>query len=81
MKSTKPLVAVDCDTLLYASTAACEERSIEVLHEPTGKTKEFKNRTEFKELMKSREKEKKLPLTIRSFTNSLLSLLKTLCRS
>ena len=51
MKSTKPLVAVDCDTLLYASTAACEERSIEVLHEPTGKTKEFKNRTEFKELI------------------------------
>ena len=57
MKSTKPLVAVDCDTLLFASTAACEERSIKVLHEPTGKFKEFKNRTEFKELMSSREKE------------------------
>lgn len=57
MRSTKPLVAVDCDTLLYASTAACEERSIAVLHEPTGKTKEFKNRTEFKEWMKNREKE------------------------
>lgn len=57
MKSTKPLVAVDCDTLLFASTAACEERSIKVMHEPTGKSKEFKNRTEFKELMNSREKE------------------------
>ena len=57
MSKSKPFVAVDSDTLLYSAVAACESRTIEVLHSPTGKSKEFKNRTEFKAVMKSKEKE------------------------
>lgn len=56
MKSTRPFVAVDADTLLYNSAASCEDRFITVLHKPSGKTKDYKNRTEFKESMKQKEK-------------------------
>ena len=55
MKS-KPLVSVDCDTLIFRCASAAEHRTIKVLHKPTGKEKEFQNRTEFKELMKSKDK-------------------------
>jgi len=48
MAKSKTIALVDCDTLLYSSAAACEARSIEVLHKASGRTKEFKNRTEFK---------------------------------
>lgn len=51
------LILVDSDTLLFSSASVAETRSIEVLHEPTGSKKEFTNRTEFKELMKSKGKE------------------------
>lgn len=51
------IVIVDSDTLLYSAAAVSEARTIEVLHEPTGLTKEFKTRTEFKDLMKSKDKE------------------------
>ena len=54
--SSKPFVAVDADTLLYSAVAACESRSIDVLHRPTGIVKSFSNRTEFKSSMKEREK-------------------------
>ena len=54
---TKPLVSVDCDTLIFQSASVCESRTVEVTHIPTGKKKEFSNRTEFKEIMKSKEKE------------------------
>lgn len=57
MNKSKPFVAVDSDTLLYGATAACEDRSILVTHVPTGKTKSFSNRTEFKQTMKSKGKE------------------------
>ena len=50
-------VIVDSDTLLFSAASVSEQRSIEVLHEPTGVVKEFKNKTEFKALMKSRDKE------------------------
>ena len=56
MKSI-PFVAVDSDTLLFNSAASCEDRYITVLHKSSGKTKNFKNRTEFKESMKEKEKE------------------------
>lgn len=55
--STRPVVAVDADTLVFGCAAAAETRSIEVLHQPTGIKKTFSNRTEFKQLMKSKEKE------------------------
>jgi 5'-3' exonuclease len=50
-------VIVDADTLLFSAASVSEQRSIEVLHEPTGVVKEFKNKTEFKSLMKSKNKE------------------------
>lgn len=56
MKPSRPLVSVDCDTLIFKCASAVEDRSINVLHKPTGKEKIFKNRTEFKESMKNREK-------------------------
>lgn len=51
------LVVVDADTLLYSTAAASEQRTVEVLHKPTGICKSFSNRTEFKNLMKERGKE------------------------
>lgn len=56
-KSTKPVVLVDSDTLLFSSCMAVQNNTIEVTHTPTGITKNFKNRTEFKQLMKSKAKE------------------------
>lgn len=56
MKS-KPFVSVDCDTLVFSSAAVCETRYIRVLHTPTQKEKSFSNRTEFKEVMKAKNKE------------------------
>ncbi len=47
MKDT--ILLVDGDVLAYRSAACIEKRSILVAHEPTGKTKEFDTRTEFKE--------------------------------
>lgn len=55
MKS-KPFVSIDCDTLVFSAAASAETKSIEVTHKPTGVVKIFKNRTEFKDLMKSKGK-------------------------
>ena len=44
----KPTVCIwDYDYLLYAACFAGEKRTIEVVHSPTGRVKEFKTRTEF----------------------------------
>jgi len=51
------LVIVDADTLVFSAAAVSETRSIEVLHNPTGITKSFSTRTEFKKLMKEKNKE------------------------
>jgi len=53
---TKTIVIADLDTPCYAAAAVCDNRSVLVKHEPTGKTKVFKNRTEFKNLLKSKGK-------------------------
>ena len=54
----KPTIVIwDSDTLAYRAAAATEERSVEVLHVPSGKTKVFKNRTEFKNILKEKQKE------------------------
>ena len=46
---------IDCDTLVYSSAAVCEARSILVTHLPSSKTKEFKNKTEFKTFLKGKD--------------------------
>lgn len=53
---SKTTAIVDLDTPCYAAAAVCDNRSVLVKHEPTGKTKVFKNRTEFKDLLKSKGK-------------------------
>lgn len=59
---SKTIALFDLDTPIYKAAAACEERTIEVTHTPTGATKIFKNRTEFKDLMKSKDKLKDIHL-------------------
>ena len=59
---SKTIVLFDLDTPIYKAAVACEQRTIEVTHTPTGATKIFKNRTEFKELMKSKDKLKDIHL-------------------
>lgn len=61
---SKTIVIFDGDTLAYRASAAIETRSIEVKHEPTGKRKIFKNRTEFKDYMAGVEKEITLEYSI-----------------
>lgn len=53
----KVIVLFDGDVLAYRAAAAIEERSIKVTHVPSGKTKPFKTRTEFKKMMKEKGKE------------------------
>ena len=45
---------IDADSVAYRSAAASEERLIKVTHIPTGKVKEFKNRTELKTRLKEK---------------------------
>ena len=56
MTNNYDLVVVDTDTPLFSAAAVSEQRAILVTHEPTGIQKRFKTRTEFKELMKSKNK-------------------------
>lgn len=56
MTNNYDLVVVDTDTPLFSAAAVSEQRVILVTHEPTGIQKKFKTRTEFKELMKSKNK-------------------------
>lgn len=54
----KPTIVIwDGDILAYRACAAIEERTVEVTHVPTGKTKIFKNRTECKDRLKALDKE------------------------
>lgn len=50
---TKPLVVVDADTMLFSAASVSETKSIEVTNSK-GITKAFKNRTAFKDFMKSK---------------------------
>lgn len=51
---------VDLDSVVYRSAAASETSTILVTHNPTQLEKEFKNRTEFKAILKSKNKLDKL---------------------
>jgi len=53
----KKILILDGDSIAYRCASAAEERSIDVLHKPTGKSKVFKHRTEFKKSMLERGKE------------------------
>lgn len=53
----KRTVVIDGDLIAFQCSAAAEDRSILVTHEPTGVKKSFKNRTEFKKKMQERGKE------------------------
>ena len=53
----KKILILDGDSVAYRCASAAEERSIDVLHKPTGKSKVFKHRTEFKKSMLERGKE------------------------
>ena len=53
---SKTIAIIDLDTPIYKVAAACEERSILVKHSPTGIEKSFSTRTEFKELLKKKDK-------------------------
>ena len=55
-KAQKTIAIIDLDTPIYKVSAACEQRSILVTHTPTGIEKSFSNRTEFKELLKKKDK-------------------------
>jgi len=60
---TKPktrVTIVDADSVAYRCAAASEKRTVLVKHLPTGQSKEFKTRTEFKALLKSKNKLHKL---------------------
>lgn len=54
------VLLVDGDILAYRAAAASEKRTVLIKHLPSGKEKVFKNRTEFKDSMKAKEKEYKL---------------------
>ncbi len=54
---SKKILILDGDSIAYRCAAAAEDRFIKVTHEPTQLTKNFKHRTEFKEIMKSKGKE------------------------
>ena len=51
------ILLIDGDLIGFTIAAAAEKRKIDVKHSPSGIVKQFKNRTEFKNLMKSKEKE------------------------
>jgi len=57
---SKRILLLDLDTPIFASSAVSETKSVLVTHQPTGKQKVFKNRKEFKELLKQKEKLAKL---------------------
>ena len=46
---------IDGDILCFRTSAACEVRSVEVLHNKSTKKKIFKNKTEFKDFLKAKE--------------------------
>jgi hypothetical protein len=57
---SKVIALIDLDTPVYKAAAAVEERGIIVTHSPTGIQKSFSTRTEFKDLLKSKDRIDKL---------------------
>ena len=57
---SKRILVLDLDTPIFAASAVSETRTVLVTHKPTGKQKEFPTRTEFKDVLKSKDKLDKL---------------------
>lgn len=55
--SHKKIALIDADTALYRAAILIDERYITVKHTPTGKTKDFKSKTEFKDFIQIRCKD------------------------
>lgn len=53
----KRVLIIDGDIAIFRNAAVIEKRSVLVKHLPSGRSKVFKNRTEFKELLKSQNRE------------------------
>lgn len=51
------IALIDADTLLFQAACVIDERYIIVKHLPTGKTKEFANKTSFKDFIELRDKD------------------------
>ena len=51
---TKRINIIDADTLCVSSAAQVQKNTLEVIHKATGKSKEFKNITELKSVMKAK---------------------------
>lgn len=49
------VVLMDADVLAYRAAAVTEKREVEVLHEPSGKSKRFDTRTEFKKSLEEKK--------------------------
>lgn len=54
-KKKKRIVLIDGDILVYRTSAACEDRTIEVTHKKSNRKKIFKTRTDFKTFLKEKE--------------------------
>lgn len=59
MNEPKRIVLVDADLITFRYAAASEVRSVSVKHIKSGKEKVFKNRTEFKDMLKAKDFEYK----------------------
>lgn len=57
MTKQKTIAIYDADILSYRASAAIEQRTIEVLHKKSKRTKDFKHRTEFKEYLADKDLE------------------------
>jgi len=53
------IAVIDTDGVIYRSAAASEKRTVLVTHNPTGIQKEFKTRTEFRDMLKLKLKSDK----------------------
>ncbi len=53
-KTSKRVAIIDGDTLCYRAAAATDKRSVSITHLPSGKSKIFKTRTEFKDSLKAK---------------------------
>lgn len=54
---SKTIVIYDSDAIAYRAAAVIDKRSVEVKHLPSGRTKVFKTRTEFKDTLVLKQKE------------------------
>lgn len=57
MKEKQVIALFDLDIIAYRAAAAIEKRTVDVTHLPSGRSKVFKTRTEFKNFLKEKDRE------------------------